>query len=158
MNNHNNREINIEVDLAPLYPKGFSPSSRDSQRSRESPRCMLRIPEKVTSDMLKVPLAQFPSINKQKTSPCNSPLPLSPRIIKDKNYEFPDPNRVNLLRDDSEVKFDKIDRENIRGMRKHSSNKKIRQNHFELPEISKAAFRKNSERPLERKGVYVYDD
>lgn len=89
--------------------------------SRDSPRCMLRIPESVTPDMLKVPDVRLPGINKgQSFSHSNSPLPLSPRMAKNKDIEFPD------IRNKHNADLMEINAKVIRGMKKHSSDKGIR--------------------------------
>ena len=103
----------IDFSSVPIGIRTPTPGSRDS------PRCQLRIPQQLTPDMLQQGKLELPNINKA-NSHRNSPLPLSPRIAKNKDIEFPDIyDRVNK---DSQV----INAKTVRGIKKHSSDKGIR--------------------------------
>ena len=91
---------------------------------RDSPRCMLRIPD--ATNFLQIPSLSLPSVVKSKSP---SPLPISPRIAKDKGYEFPEISKA------SPSKF--TPEPNTRKLKKHSSDKRIRINLLEFPEIMK---------------------
>ncbi|OMJ74019.1 hypothetical protein SteCoe_27136 [Stentor coeruleus] len=83
MNNHNTSEEQQNAQSKLIIFKTLPPSSKDS------PRCMLRIPENVASNLLQAPQSTFPSIHKAHSA-TSSPFSLTPRIAKDKNFEFPD--------------------------------------------------------------------
>lgn len=119
-----------------------------SPKNRDSPRCMLRIPEAVTPSMLKVPGIHLPGIVRAQ-SHSNSPLPLSPRVAKNKDIEFPEiRDRVLKERDDLNAKV-------IRGIKKHSSDKGIRMTKDQEENDLRFPNWKVTQEELARQGIYI---
>lgn len=134
-------------EISPIQMNLRSPTPTD----RDSPRCMLRIPRVVTPDMLKVPDTRLPEINKgQSFSHSNSPLPLSPRMAKNKDIEFPD------IRNKPHNDLIEINAKVIRGMKKHSSDKCIRMTKND--EENKIRFPTwiNSQEELAKQGIFIH--
>lgn len=93
-------EIPINIIWRNAIPKGMSLTPR------HSPRCMLKIPDRVRVE--ETLGTHLPSISKSQSA-ANTPIRASPRIAKDKNYEFPDfpelPKRYNVIvSQDAEIK------------------------------------------------------
>lgn len=142
---------NIHIEVHPIIFKGVS-------GKEESPRCMLRIPDKLPNDLLKVPSKILPAIGKA-YSAANSPLPLSPRTGRAKGFDFPDvPIRGQVRKDSQETKGEvEINANTIRNMKKHSSDKRINSDHFELPAIKSPINRKYSEKQPRNEGGFVFN-
>jgi hypothetical protein len=138
--------------------KGRIIFKRLSSPSTESPRCILKIPEKVQSNLLHVPNSSFPSIHKPFSSN-NSPLPLSPRIIKDKDYEFPDifkaqsPEDVNGYAGETQ-----INSHDLRKIKKYNSHKNIKKNSLGIICMTKSSSINNLDQEINTEYFYIINN
>lgn len=148
MKNTNSPEEQQNAQTKLIIFKSLPPSSKDS------PRCMLRIPENAAVELLQAPQPTFPPIHKAHSA-TSSPFSLTPRIAKDKNFEFPD-----VMTRDREARAtpdsQKSNSKNERRIKKHSSDKRISINILDLPEINKSPIRVQSEPDREYQGVITF--
>ena len=148
-------EPNLNNHAGQIVFKGISTAT-----ARDSPKCMLRIPEKIQPDLLQVPTLQLPAIHKAQSA-SNSPYQLPPKGNKEKNYEFPDaPEKSQSPKDKNGKCIDLpiINAKVIRNMRKHSSDKRIKVQQNDLPSINKSPMRKSIEGQLNSEGVFNFDN
>jgi hypothetical protein len=101
--------------------------------------------------MLQQSKLELPVINKA-SSHRNSPLPLSPRIAKNKDVEFPD--IFEKVPKDPQV----INAKLIRGMKKHSSDKDIRSISNSKRGVERTNTCLNSKEELEKQGIFIYNN
>ena len=143
----------LHIKVNPIVFQGIPASSKDS------PRCMLRIPDSAQAHLLVVPGTKLPTVNKTKSATV-SPMGLSPAVSSNVNEGFPDiiiRHGQKVEGEDRKTDYGK-ERCNSRTMRKYNSDKRLKSNNLELPPLAHAIVRQSAEALHKDERVFEFDN